>query len=466
MIHLHLQEEETVVVAGLPGQEPTRLKLRRVATPTATMHLEGAPHLDWNDLSLPEHFPWINPGPQTLHITLSKPADRESVETALLRNFARPHGSKPPDDPPQFRFDWRDDRTLTVRFTVRPAQRGVFAFELAGAVDREGAYFPESTGLAFEAGDLVHVWSWAPLEMPRDTGLATGQGYVSVGTISPDGRFIAFSEPAYGAGDGWNTAAWVVDLKSGHRTYLGDYSDNLVWVEHGLIMHEIAGWKARLVPWQALRSAELAAAAELLGPLKAWAALDRPDTEEARMGQQKACDRARDITVEPNGSRIAFWTNPDPDVPHSPLQLNVQDPAGDWALSDLVQDHLSRGTHILFEIYPDREPTAFGPDGSLYWLQRKDAGDTSRLWRLSRQGKQVVLEDVQEPDQNVLFNHTLLWVGDELLIASAHLLLNPATGARRDLPYVSETLDRPGLRLRQDRSLLLRCAREVSPFLE
>ncbi len=439
--HVELKEKETVVVAGLPGQDPVRLKLRRVDAPTATMHLEGAPHLAWEHLFLVDYFPWVSPGPQTLRIELSQPADRESVEAALLRNLARGYGADSPADPPQLEFDWQDDRNLTVRFTVQPAQRGVFAFMLDGVVADNGAYFADATGLAFEAGDLVHVWSWEPGGAPRDTGRAIGQGGISVGTISLDGRFIAFSEPAFWAGDGWNTAAWVVDLQTGNRTYLGDYSDNVVWVEHGLLIHEYGGWKARLVPWQALRSAEPAAAAEVLGPGKAWAAVDRPDTDEARMEQQEARDRARDVTVEPNGSRIVFWTTPDPDVPRPMMELHVQDPTGDWDLSDLVQDHESRGTHILFEIYPDREPAAFGPDGSLYWLERKDAGQTSRLWRLSRQGKQVVLEDVQEPDQNVLFNHTLQWAGDELLIASAHLLLNPVTGARREVPYVRESLE-------------------------
>lgn len=398
--------ETATVKASVAGGEPLELRLWRVPETTISASLRNEPQVGFDNRLFYDQYPNVSPGPTALDLTFSKPVNRTSVEEALRRNLAegmrRGYDSPPP--PPSLTFDWTDDRQVAVRFTLAPVQPGIFTFSLAGAADQDGAHLTSHRAMFFGAGVTMALWTLEPGGKPKRVGPST----MGEGSMSPDGAYVAVSDVTYAMGDGWETAAWVVD-RTGRRRYLGP-GEYLTWVRDGLLVQQFGGGEVRFIPRDALATDQ---------PAKAATILPAPDGR-----------KIWDATAEPQGSRIAYWlARTDDWAPR--LDLYVSDPDGAWSIADLTVGHLGDG-------FPQREPVAFGADGALYWLERLGQNGETRFWRLSARGReQVPMPATPESlagDPGIA--PLLRRAGDEMVLVMGVRvdLYNPATGTWRGLP--------------------------------
>ncbi|MGE5589036.1 MAG: hypothetical protein ACM3ZA_00190 [Bacillota bacterium] len=381
--------ETAVVMISVAGGEPLKFNLRRVAETTVKVSLQGEPHVGFDNRIYSDQFPTVTPGEKRLVITFSKDVHRESVERAIHRNLEEglKRGVDAPLAVPALAFDWASDRQVTVRFNVTPNQPGIFIFSLATAEDRDGGRLTSHHGMAFQVGLRKGLWSLKPGGQPQ----RVGQSGLGDGAISPDGRTVALSEVAYAMGDGWETAAWLVN-RDGQRRYLG-HGEYLTWVSGGLLLQQFGGGEATLIPRDELATDDPASTARKLptpGDRRIW-----------------------DATPEARGSRIAYWLARSDEWPPR-LDLRVVDPDGDWAIDDLTVGHTGDG-------FPQREPVAFAPDGSLYWVERVGQGSEGkiRLWHLSAEGrKEVQVPDNMANSKAAPWARLLRWAGDELVLVT------------------------------------------------
>ncbi|MHB9145575.1 MAG: hypothetical protein ACYC5Y_09620 [Symbiobacteriia bacterium] len=385
---------DQLLIAVTPTEgEAAKLHLRCVQTPEVRMSLAGAPHVLYESLGY-NGFPRVAPGLQELTISFSKPVDRASVEAALLAGLESGRARTPNLEVPRLAFDWHDDQRLTVRFSLRSGQPGLFQFTVVGAHAQDGAFLADQFGLAFQAESRLRLWSWVPGEKAREIGVTTNFGR---GAISPDGRFVALAGYTYVIYDASDTAAWL-SSRDGTLRYLGPTADQLTWVSRGLLVQAYFG-DPRLIPQSTLEGNDSGAAAQAVVPDD-----DRPVWW---------------ITAEPGGARLAYWLawgDPNPR-----LDLLVVDPGGNWSSRDITAASEDRyGSQI-------NETAAFGPDGALYWLERDAAANPVTLWRLTREGRKAMSLDVTHAAD-------LQRAGNELAVVGADVLFNPETGTSRPLP--------------------------------
>jgi len=197
--------------AGLAGSDGIyALILRRDASPTVAVRSLDDPFVALPYSGERDSYNVANGRPHRFQFLFSDPMDRPVTEAALLYNiFTTASGAA------WYRFDWTDDRTLTV--TLLPSSAQLLHIGVAGARDALGRTLWDTRILRVRWNTQQEVVQFAPA-----SGGATGSGPVRVCvcppgvdpvSVSPDRRWVLGLEELYDARSLYH--AWLGNLTTG-----------------------------------------------------------------------------------------------------------------------------------------------------------------------------------------------------------------------------------------------------------